>query len=141
LTSTSVASSSAKTAHSRSAGQPARQHDLGGLRLVHPGQRVHHHLRDRGGAGARHLFDLHTALHRADRGKGARGPVHQEGQVELPGDVTGFFDEDRAHPVAFDIHAEDFLRPGLRLVRALGQLDAARLAPPAGLHLGLHHHA
>ena len=36
---------------------------------------------------------------------------------------------------------EDLLSPGLRLVRALGQLDSAGFAPSAGLHLGFHHHA
>ena len=39
-----------------------------------------------------------------------------------------------------DVHAEDRLGVLLGLGAVLGELDAARLAAPADLHLGLDHH-
>ena len=95
--------------------QPALHDDLGRLDVRHPGQRVDHDLGDRAWARVRDLLDLHAALHRADGDEGACRPVHEEGQVELAGDVAGLLDQDRVHPVALDVHAEDLRRPGLRL--------------------------
>ena len=41
--------------------------------------------------------------------------------------------------VALDVHAEDVAGVRADLVGVVGQLDAAGLAPPADLHLGLDH--
>ena len=117
----------------------AGRDDLRGLGAVHAGQRRH---RDPGhgvGAVVRDLFDLHAALYRADGQERPVGPVEQERQVVLGGDVDGLGDEHRVHGVALDVHAEDLAGLGVGLVRAVRQLHAAGLAPAAGLHLRLHH--
>jgi hypothetical protein len=134
-------------AHSRSASRargglgrdPARGDDLRRLDRVHTGQRRDrnpgHGLR----GGVRDLFDLHAALDRADGQERAVGPVQQEGQVVLGGDVDRLGDEHRVHGVALDVHAQDLAGLVVGLVRAVGQLDAAGLPAAAGLHLGLDH--
>src|ERR1039457_5864968 len=117
----------------------AGRDDLRGLGAVHAGQRRHRDPGHRLRATVRDLFDLHAALDRADRQEGAVGPVQQERQVVLGRDVDRLGDQHRVHGVALDVHAENLAGLGVGLVRALGQLHAAGLAAPAGLHLRLHH--
>ena len=52
---------------------------------------------------------------------------------------TAWAIEHRVHGVALDVHAQDLAGLGVRLIRAVGQLDAAGLPAAARLHLGLHH--
>src|SRR5580704_386125 len=121
-------------------GQPSRGDDLGGLGGVHAGQRAD---RDPGqclGLGPGDFLDLDTALDRAHRQERAVGPVQQEGQVVLLRDVDVLGHQHGAHGVALDVHAEDPLGLGLRLVRVAGELYAARLAAPADLDLRLDDH-
>jgi hypothetical protein len=42
--------------------------------------------------------------------------------------------------VAADVHAQDVLSVGANLLSSLGELDAARFAAPADLHLRFDHH-
>ena len=82
-------------------------------------------------------LDLHAAGHAGDAEEGAVGPVQQVGEVVLLLDVRGLGQHHLVHGVALDVHAEDVGRAGLGLVGVRGQLDAAGLAPPAHLDLGL----
>ena len=106
---------------------------------VHAGQRRDRDPRHGVGAAVRDLFDLHAALHRADRQERPVGPVEQERQVVLGRDVDRLGDQHRVHGVALDVHAEDLAGLLVGLVRAVRQLHPAGLAPSAGLHLRLHH--
>ena len=67
------------------------------------------------------------------------GAVEREAGVVLLVDVGGVLDPHPLDDVALDVHAEDV--PGVRadLVGVVGELDAARLAAAADLHLGLDH--
>ena len=55
-------------------------------------------------------------------------------------DVGRGGDEHLLHGEPLDLHAEDLARDLLRLRRRLRELDAARLAAAAGVHLRLHDH-
>jgi hypothetical protein len=112
-----------------------------------PGRRVDGHGEHFFGRGARHLLDVHAAFGGADEGDARRGPVDQAGQIELAGDIGAFLDIDAGHRQAFrpglmgdELHAEHGLRRAADLFRRLGHLDAAALAAPAGVDLGLDHH-
>ena len=100
--------------------------DLGGLGLVHPGDRVHRDPRQRLGPLDGQLLDLHAALGRAHRQERAVAPVEQEREVVLLGDVAGLGDQHPVHGVALDVHPED--GRGL-LLRLLGRV--ASFTPPA----------
>ena len=111
--------------------------DLRCLRGVDPDERVDGDLGQRLRSLDRELLDLHPALDRRHRQVGAVGAVQQERDVVLGLDVAGRRDQDAMDRVALDVHAEDVAGAGERLVRPGGQLDAAGLAPAAGLDLGL----
>src|SRR6478609_11359968 len=83
------------------------------------------------------LLDLHAALLGAHGEVGAVGTVEQHREVVLLGDAGTLGDHHGAHGVALDVHPEDGLGGGLRLVGALRHLDATGLAAAAGLHLPL----
>ena len=118
----------------------AGRDDLLGSCAVYAGQRAYRDPRDGLGGAVRDLFDLHAALHRADGQERPVGPVEQEREVVLGRDVDRLGDQHRVHGVTLDVHAEDLPGLGVGLVRSVRQLHAACLAPPAGLHLRLHHH-
>ena len=63
--------------------------------------------------------------------------VEDDRRVVLGRDVGGPLDPDLVDGQAPDVHAEDRLGVRLGLVGVLGDLDAAGLAAPADLHLGL----
>ena len=84
-------------------------------------------------------YYLSFLMDRADGQERAVGPVQQEGQVVLGGDVDRLGDEHRVHGVALDVHAQDLTGLVVGLVRAVGQLDAAGLTTAARLDLGLDH--
>ena len=86
------------------------------------------------------LLDLHAAGDAGDAEEGAVGAVQQVREVVLLGDVGGLGEHHLVDGVALDVHAEDVGRAGLRLVGAVGELDAAGLAAAADLHLGLDDH-
>src|SRR6476661_4086037 len=111
--------------------------DLLRLGLVDARVGVDRDARERLGALDGELLDLHAALLGAHGEVGAVGPVEQHREVVLLGDARTLGDHHGADGVALDVHAEDRLGGGLRLVGALGDLDAAGLAAATGLHLGL----
>ena len=117
-----------------------------GVEPSHAGGRIDAHAEDLLRRRRRHLLDLHAALGRGDDGDAARRPVEQHADVELAGDVAAFLDVDAADlpPLRpglrrHESHAEHGLgRVGRRLDR-LHDLDAAALAPAAGVDLRLDH--
>ena len=85
-------------------------------------------------------LDVHAALARAHRQVLALGAVQEDGEVVLGVQVDAVGDEDGAHRVALDVHAQDVAGAGLGLLSGAGELDAAGLAAAAGLDLGLDDH-
>ncbi|BCB76820.1 hypothetical protein Pflav_032300 [Phytohabitans flavus] len=106
--------------------------DSAGRVHLAPGQRV----RCLGGD----LFDVDTALGRGQGEEGAAGAVEEQRYVVLVDDLAGLGDQDLADGVSLDVHAQDRGRDLACRVRAVGQPDAAGLAPAAGPHLCLDHH-
>ncbi len=117
---------------------------LPGLEGQEAGGRVHVFLEDALGRLGGDLLDLDAALGRGhDDGRFA-GPVDDEAEVELPGDVQRLLDEDALDPLALgaglvghELHADHRGRQGLGLGGRRRELDAAALAPAAGVDLGL----
>ncbi len=66
-------------------------------------------------------------------------PVEGEAGVVLLGDVGRVLDPHDLDRVTLDVHPQDVAGVEPDLVGVVGQLDAARLAPPAHVHLGLDH--
>jgi hypothetical protein len=130
-----VASSSTKTAHSFSMISAAPSMAFS----VDAGERVDRDLRHLLRRGVRDLLDVHAAGGRADRQEGTVRAIEQEGEVVLLGDRARLLDQDLVDRVALDVHAEDLSGLPVGVVGILGHLDTARLAPAAGLDLGLHH--
>ncbi len=64
------------------------------------------------------------------------GTVDRERRVELTHDLGGGFEPDTFDDVALDVHSQDRVGVGVRLVGVGGDLDAARLTASADLHLG-----
>ena len=85
----------------------------------------------------RHLLDLDATLGRQHQQMLLRRSVEREAGVVLLSDVGRVLDPDALHDMALDVHAEDVAGVQPNLVSVVGQLDPARLAPPADLHLGL----
>ena len=85
-------------------------------------------------------LDLDAALDGGDAEVVAVGPVDEEGEVVLLGDVGRRGDQHPVDGVALDVHAEDLAGLGDRVLRVLGQLDAAGLAAAADLDLRLDDH-
>ena len=83
------------------------------------------------------LLDLDAALRRAHQQDPPRRPVEDGRHVVLADDVGGRRDEHLADRDALDLHPEDRRRDALRLVRAGGELHAARLAATADEDLRL----
>ena len=115
-----------------------RRHPLPALRLGEPVDRIDVDLGQGVGVLLRHLLDLHPTLGREHAEVELRRPVEGEGGVVLLGDVARLLDPDHLHQVPLDVHAEDVLGVGARLVGVGRELDAAGLAAPAHLDLGLH---
>jgi hypothetical protein len=97
----------------------------------------------------RDLFDVHAALRRGHEHRRLARAVHDHGEVHLAGarELHALLDEQAAHDAALgpglvraEPHAEHGLGDGLGLFGGAGQLDAAALAPPARVDLGLHDH-
>src|SRR5882724_4123360 len=94
----------------------------------------------------RHLFDLHAAGLRSHDHVGALAAVEGHGQVELGGDGRSLLDQHLEDLDALggglgslEHHAENLFRGRLSRGRADDQLHAARLAPPARVHLRFDH--
>ena len=71
--------------------------------------------------------------------RGLGGPVHKDPHVGLGGDVLGGSHQDLVDGETVDLHPEDpgSVLPGL--LRGGGELHAAGLSSPSGVHLSLHH--
>ena len=89
--------------------------------------------------GGGHLLDLHPALHRAHGEVGAVGPVEQEGDVVLLGDVAGLGHQQFLHDVALDVQAQDVRGVGEGVVRGGRVFDTPRFAATSRLDLSFHH--
>ena len=66
-------------------------------------------------------------------------PVEREAGVVLLVDVGGVLDPQPLDDVPLDVHPEDAPGMGAHVLGGVGQLDAAGLAAPADLDLGLDH--
>ena len=93
------------------------------------------------------LLDVHAAGLGGHHHVRAPGAVERDRDVELTLDRRRLLDEHRAHLDTLgrrlrrpEPHAEDLPRRGLSFRRAVGELDAARLAAPARVHLRFHDH-
>jgi hypothetical protein len=93
----------------------------------------------------RDLFDVHAARRRADHGDLALLAVEGEREVDLALDGRTGFDINRVDRQALGAgldgrkpRAEHGLRRRAHRVLVAGELDAARLAAAARVHLGLH---
>ena len=86
------------------------------------------------------LFDVDPAPGRDHGEVQLGGAVEREARVVLLGDVCRPLDPKAPDHVALDVHAQDVARVHSHLLGGIRELDAARLATPADLHLGLHHH-
>ena len=107
------------------------------MEVLEAEQRVDVQARDRRRVLLGDGLDVHPALGRQHRQRGLGRAVEDEGGVVLGGDVARLLDPQLAHGEAADVHAEDRLGVGPRLVAVLRHLDAAGLAAPADLHLCL----
>ena len=122
----------------RGAGLEARRpDDLRGDVVGEAGQGIDgdpcERLRALGGEG----LDVHAALARAHGQVAPLRPVQEDGEVELGVDIGALGDEDGAHHVPLDVHAQDVAGAVLGLLGGAGEPDAAGLATAAGLDLGL----
>ena len=119
--------------------EPGAEDELAGVVVLDADQRVDVDPGDGRRVLLRHLLDVDAALgaHHPEVLLGR--PVEGEGGVVLLADVAGLLDPHRADDVALDVHAQDVGGVQAGLVGGVGQLDAAGLAPPADLHLGLDH--
>jgi hypothetical protein len=93
------------------------------------------------------LLDLHAAELRGHHRRETFAAVEDHTEVELTIDRQGLLDEHGANQLALGPgllgdqgHSQDLIRQRDRLVRVVGQLDAAALAAAAGVDLGLHYH-
>ena len=118
--------------------------NLARLEAAEPQRRIDGHLDDLLGGLLGHFFDFHAALGGGQDGDAAGGAIHQEAQVEFPGDVHGLGEEHRADLAAFgagllgdQLHASHGLEQLRGLVGVRGELHATALAAPAGVDLGL----
>jgi len=98
------------------------------------------------GMAGRHLFDVHAPLGGAHDTDFLADAVSDHRDVEFFLNVGAFFDEQAADFLAtgsslvgHQLHAHDLFGVGLNLVQRFGDFDAATLAPPTGVDLGLHH--
>ena len=87
--------------------------------------------------GAGNLLDVDPAPGGQHQQVLLGGAVEGEAGVVLLGDVGGVLDPQPFDDVTFDVHAEDVAGMGSHLVGIVGELDAAGLAAPADLDLGL----
>ncbi len=111
------------------------------------GQWIDKDLDDLLGGLLGHGFDVHAAGLTVHDDVLRRGAVGQDAEIKLLGDIEPLFHQDLAHPATFgaglvrhQVHADDLTGKGFDFLGGLGQLDAAALAPAAGMDLGLDHH-
>jgi len=90
---------------------------------VEPGDRLRRILGD--------CLDVHPPLGGEHQDVGTVVAVDGEAEVDLLGDVERALAVDEGHLEALDDHADDGLGGGARLLRRLGELDAAGLAAAA----------
>ena len=107
---------------------------------VDPGDSVDGHLGEAFRLGRGHLLDFDATLHRAHRQIGAVGPIEQEGEVVLLGDVAGLGDKQLLHDVALDVQAQNVLGVGVGVLGCGGILHATGLTTSTRFDLGLYHH-
>ena len=100
-------------------------------------ERIHVQPDERLRGRGRDLLDVDAALRREHEERLLRAPVERDREVVLARDLRGLLDPQLAHDVAADVQAEDLRRARLGLVGRLRELDATRLAAPAGQDLRL----
>ena len=125
--------------------QAERVGDLAGLEGLEAHLRVERLLDDRGRVAVGDLLDLHPAELRRHERRHPDRPVEGDPEVELLGDVGRLLDEHllhlpplRAGLVRHELHPDDPLGGLVGFVGGPRELDAAPLAAPAGVDLGLH---
>ncbi len=91
------------------------------------------------GVGLGDLLDVDPAHVAEQHQRLLRGAVPDDAGVVLLLDLGLGVDEDAARHLAVDFQLEDVRRVGGRLLRRVGELDAAGLHPAAAQHLGLDH--
>ncbi len=121
-------------------GEACRVRDLAGLREVGTFERINTDLGERLGAFLGELFDVDAAFDAGHREVAAVGAVQQVGDVILLADIARLGHQNAVDGVPLDVHAEDGCGLGGRLVRCLGELDAAGFAAPTGFDLRLDDH-
>ena len=126
------------------AGESELEGQVPGLEAGEPGGRVDPFLEDELGVLGGDLFDLHAALGRGHDDGAFLLPVDDDAEIKLPGDAQRLFDEQpfddfalRTGLVGDERHPQDLSGQGPRFLHRLGDLDAASLAAPPGVDLGL----
>ena len=102
-------------------------------------ERIDMDAHQRIGALGGDLLDLDPALRGEHEQRLAGATVERDREVVLAGDVRGGLDPEAAHDMPPDIEPQDLRRPGLRLVRPVGELHPAGLPAATGQNLRLHH--
>ena len=95
------------------------------------------------GVGGGHLLNVHSPGGADNHHRPPETPVNGQGHVELPSDVGQFLDQHRVYwnplgvgLVGYQVLPQEGLGGLLRLFRRAHHLDAAGLAPTAGVDLG-----
>src|SRR5262245_57644838 len=126
------------------AGQAQAEGQTAGLEIGESESRMRPFTQDLLGAVRGDFFDLHPASLGSHHDVGGAGAVQRDREVQLAVDVRRFFDEHLAHEDALgrclwslEPHAKDLAADRFGLSRRGGELDAAGLAPAAGVYLSL----
>ena len=107
------------------------------MEILEADQRVHVEHAHGLGVGLGDLLDVHPAHARQHRHRFLRRAVEHHGGVVLLVDLARLLDPHLVDREAAVVHAEDRGSVLLGRGRVGGELDPARLAAPADLHLGL----
>ena len=83
------------------------------------------------------FLDVDAALGAGHNQDLAPGAIEDDAEVEFLGDIDAGDDQDFVDGVSANVHAEDRAGGGVGIVRRARELDAASLAAPTGVDLGL----
>src|SRR6266481_204078 len=94
----------------------------------------------------RDLLDIHATFGGGDAGGAAAAPIDEHSQINLAGDFRALLDIDALYILALrpglmghQFHAEHGIGFGHHVLDRAADLDAARLAAPAGMDLRLYY--
>jgi len=98
------------------------------LEFLQPEKGFDGDLGDALGGGAGDLFDFDAAFGGGHHHRPTPGPVNDDAEIDLLGNVGGLVQQDFFDGEPFDLHAQDLGGHLLRLIGIVGYPDASRLA-------------